>query len=81
MKTPSNTAIPGVSVSSRAAGANWRSAEGHGWSGEILGTLRLWFDRARQRRQLSELDDRLLTDIGMNRFDAGKESSKPFWQA
>ncbi len=81
MKTSPNTAIPGVSVSSRAAGANWQPAEARGWSSEILGTLQLWFDRARQRRQLSELDDRLLTDIGMDRFDAGKESGKPFWQA
>lgn len=81
MKNSSNTAISGVSVSSRASGANWQPAAGYGWSGEILDRLLLWYDRAKQRRQLSELDDRLLSDIGVDRFDAGQESRKPFWQA
>ncbi|MEM9473044.1 MAG: DUF1127 domain-containing protein [Pseudomonadota bacterium] len=40
-----------------------------------------WHERARQRRQLGELDDRLLSDIGLRRIDASRESSKHFWQA
>lgn len=37
-------------------------------------------ERARERRQLSELDPRMLKDIGLNRADAERESAKPFWQ-
>jgi uncharacterized protein YjiS (DUF1127 family) len=42
--------------------------------------LQLWRDRARQRRQLACLNDRLLRDIGLTRADVFAESSKPFWQ-
>ena len=40
----------------------------------------LWHERARQRRRLLELDDRMLKDIGVSRADAVREASKPFWQ-
>ena len=42
--------------------------------------LRLWRTRARQRRALARLDDRLLDDIGLTREDARRETSKWFWQ-
>ena len=35
---------------------------------------------ARSRRQLAQLDERLLRDIGLTRLDAAVESSKHFWQ-
>ena len=37
-------------------------------------------DRARERRYLAELDDRLLRDIGLSRADVAHELSKPFWR-
>jgi uncharacterized protein YjiS (DUF1127 family) len=40
-----------------------------------------WFQRARQRRQLAELSDRQLADIGISRTEACAEAGKPFWQA
>jgi uncharacterized protein YjiS (DUF1127 family) len=40
-----------------------------------------WFDRARQRRQLCELSDQMLRDIGLTRADVWAESSKPFWRS
>jgi uncharacterized protein YjiS (DUF1127 family) len=43
-------------------------------------TSRLWYERSRQRRQLARLDDRLLSDIGIDRATAGQEISKPFWR-
>jgi len=38
-----------------------------------------WLDRARQRRHLGELDDRLLRDIGLSRAEVENEVSRPFW--
>jgi uncharacterized protein YjiS (DUF1127 family) len=40
-----------------------------------------WADRSRERRQLQELDDRLLKDIGISRGDVERECAKPFWQS
>ena len=42
--------------------------------------LLLWQERARQRRQLQNLNDRMLRDIGLTRGDVMAESSKPFWR-
>jgi uncharacterized protein YjiS (DUF1127 family) len=38
-----------------------------------------WIDRGRQRRQLAELSDHMLRDIGITRADAWAEADKPFW--
>ena len=40
-----------------------------------------WLDRARQRRHLAELDDRMLRDIGLSRAEVDNETSRRFWQA
>lgn len=39
-----------------------------------------WEQRAGQRRQLAELDDRALADIGRSRAEAMAEAAKPFWR-
>lgn len=39
-----------------------------------------WHERARMRRQLAMLDDRLLRDIGITRLEARSEAEKPFWR-
>jgi uncharacterized protein YjiS (DUF1127 family) len=39
-----------------------------------------WSERARQRRLLAALDDRMLKDIGLTRADVAAESDKPFWR-
>ena len=36
--------------------------------------------RARQRRALADLDDRLLRDIGLTAYDVTHEADKPFWR-
>lgn len=38
-----------------------------------------WRDLARQRRALLELDDHMLKDIGLSRYDARLEARRPFW--
>ncbi len=42
-----------------------------------------WLDqrRARSRRDFAELNDRLLTDIGVDRADRRIQINKPFWRA
>jgi len=42
--------------------------------------IALWADRARQRRRLAAMDDRLLSDIGVTRVEAERECEKPFWR-
>ena len=42
--------------------------------------LATWSARHRQRRQLVDLDERLLADIGLTRVEAEAEAAKPFWQ-
>ena len=43
-------------------------------------TLYTWQVRSRTRRQLMELDHRLLRDMGLSRYDALFEGRKPFWR-
>jgi len=45
----------------------------------LFDQLFTWLDRARQRRHLSELDDRLLRDIGLSGAEVDHEVSRPFW--
>jgi uncharacterized protein YjiS (DUF1127 family) len=40
-----------------------------------------WRRRARERRELSELGERDLHDLGISRCDAQREAQKPFWRA
>ena len=53
---------------------------GHGGRLAAEGGL-TWLERARQRRQLRELSDHMLRDIGLTRADAWAESEKPFWRS
>jgi uncharacterized protein YjiS (DUF1127 family) len=43
--------------------------------------IRLWRERARQRRALAHLDDHLLCDIGLTRAAAARQCATPFWRA
>jgi uncharacterized protein YjiS (DUF1127 family) len=47
---------------------------------EILMLAATWYERARQRRQLEELPEWQLEDIGLGRSEALREAAKPFWQ-
>ena len=49
-------------------------------AGALIDLVLLWQERARQRRHLASLDDRLLRDIGISRLDAINEIDKPFWR-
>ena len=43
--------------------------------------IREWRRRSRDRRALAAMSDRSLRDIGLTRYDADWEASKPFWRA
>ena len=43
-------------------------------------TVSNWFDRAHHRRDLMNLNDHILKDIGMTRWDILQEYEKPFWK-
>ena len=48
---------------------------------QILDALGAWQERASARRALARLDDRMLSDIGVDRATADDEINKPFWRA
>lgn len=43
-------------------------------------TLALWHFRAKSRRDLARLDERLLRDMGFDVLEARREANKPFWR-
>ncbi|WP_210211852.1 DUF1127 domain-containing protein [Aquibium carbonis] len=45
----------------------------------LVGRVRLAMERGRQRRDLLELTDRELRDIGLTRRQALREAARPFW--
>ncbi|MDH3664350.1 MAG: DUF1127 domain-containing protein [Alphaproteobacteria bacterium] len=50
------------------------------WLKSMLRLAGLWIERGRQRRQLRELSDAALRDIGLARADVQSETAKPFWR-
>jgi len=46
---------------------------------DVFGLAFSWIEAARQRRQLTTLDDRMLSDIGVGRADGERETSRLFW--
>ena len=48
-----------------------------------MDTVRIWSARSRERRalrELAELDDHFLKDVGVSRGQVLREAAKPFWQ-
>jgi uncharacterized protein YjiS (DUF1127 family) len=45
----------------------------------VPNTLYTWQQRCRMRRELAHLDERLLRDMGISRYDAVREARRPFW--
>jgi uncharacterized protein YjiS (DUF1127 family) len=50
------------------------------WAATAVALLLHWHERARQRRALLSLDDRMLKDIGVSRAEAEREACRPFWR-
>ena len=45
----------------------------------VFQLLATWVGRARLRRQLAQLDERQLRDIGVSPIEVRREIIKPFW--
>jgi uncharacterized protein YjiS (DUF1127 family) len=43
--------------------------------------LLAWHDRARERRDLMELSDDMLRDLGIPRDEARRQAARPFWRS
>lgn len=46
-----------------------------------LAVFSTWYQRYVQRRELLDLDDHMLADIGITRAEAESEARRPFWVA
>ena len=51
-----------------------------GFLSAVRAALREWRRRKNGRLELARLDERMLRDIGLTRFDAEYEIKKPFWR-
>ncbi len=71
MSTVPYRSVPGVALSATMPASQpvW------------LALLRTWLRRARQRRELAELNDTQLSDVGLSRHIVKREVEKPFWTA
>ena len=58
-----------------------KASNGQSWLVQAADRLYLWQQRAKARRQLMQLDDRQLKDVGLSRALVEIEAAKPFWQA
>lgn len=50
-----------------------------GWVGRVRDLLRLARQARRTRRELAQMDDRMLSDIGIGRADAYEEARRAPW--
>ncbi len=54
---------------------------GSGLFAKLSETFHIWRQRQLQRRQLAELTERDLHDVGLSWSDVAYEAEKPFWRA
>ena len=54
---------------------------GSGLLAKLSETFHVWRQRQIDRRQLAQLSDRNLHDVGLSWSDIALEAEKPFWRA
>jgi uncharacterized protein YjiS (DUF1127 family) len=54
---------------------------GLGFLSDLRETLHVWRERQQRRRELAELSERDLHDVGLSWSDVDFEAEKPFWRA
>ena len=58
-----------------------RNHHGSGLFEKLSETFHIWRERQLQRRQLAQLTERDLHDVGLSWSDIAYEAEKPFWRA
>ena len=84
MLSKTQTAFPvAIAIHAGVSTMNWSTARTFRFScwSEVKRCFAEWRLRARSRSELITLNDWILRDIGVSRFDAKSEASKPFWMA
>ena len=78
IKGPTNTAasLPALSIAADLSHALARLAA---VGPTLIRVVRQWLHRSRYRYELSELSDRQLADMGIDREMLEQEIRKPFW--
>lgn len=76
-----NTAAFADTLPARWTALDTPAAPAAGWLDAAASLVGRWFDAARSRQTLDQLDDHLLKDIGLTRAEARREADKFFWQA
>ncbi|MCB1773104.1 MAG: DUF1127 domain-containing protein [Gammaproteobacteria bacterium] len=66
----------GITIAVPISGRPARTGNGFSLQRQLL----TWWQRARQRRQLAEMEDWQLRDIGLARETAQREAARPFWE-
>jgi len=51
-----------------------------GFVAKVNNQSRVWLNRSNERRLLAQMNDHMLSDIGLNRVDVDAEANKYFWQ-
>ena len=51
-----------------------------GFAASVNQSIKLWVRRSNERRLLSQMNQRMLDDIGLTAADVEKEAAKYFWQ-
>lgn len=71
--------VPAVADGTDSALSTTPSYVRHATDRSWVQLIGVWIERSRQRRALTNLDDRLLDDVGISRCEATREIAKPFW--
>jgi|JI10StandDraft_1071094.scaffolds.fasta_scaffold787288_2 uncharacterized protein YjiS (DUF1127 family) len=67
--------IPGTAIRAQGRALSIRSI-----ARNLMIRFLTWQDRARERRMLAHLDDRMLADVGLTRAQMQWETTKGFWE-
>ncbi|MBU6952840.1 MULTISPECIES: DUF1127 domain-containing protein [unclassified Hahella] len=59
---------------------NAQQAESLDFLTRLKNLTQRWIKQARTRRELANLNDHLLRDLGITEEDRRQETSKPFWR-
>lgn len=73
--------FPGIRSGSRDPAGWTRAAWVLTAPQRALETLRVWHDRWVERRELLQIEERILRDCGIHRADLERIARKPFWRA